>query len=70
MQRSLRQKKEKTQGVAIKSNMDADQRKETNETNGQSMQNSRRETKIPSNILATKQSNQKERKKRQAKLHQ
>ena len=30
MRRSPRQKGEKTQGVAINSNMDADQRKETN----------------------------------------
>ena len=58
MQRSLSQKGEKTQGVAINSNTDADQRKETN---GQSMQDSRRETRTPSKILATKQSSQEER---------
>ena len=44
MQRSFRQKREKTQGVTINSNMDSDQRKQRN---GQSMQDSRRETKTP-----------------------
>ena len=49
--------------MAINSNVDADQRKETNETNGQSMRDSRRETRTPNKILATKQSSQEERKK-------
>ena len=62
-----RAKKSYAKCVAINSNVDADQRKETN---GQSMRDSRRETRIPSKTLATKQSSQVERKKRQAKLHQ
>ena len=69
MQRSPRQKRE-IKGEAINSNMDTDQRKETKETNGQLMPDSGRETRTPNKILATKQSSEDERKKRQAKLHQ